>query len=64
VSRTALREVTELLYDGDLPGDVARMVEDGMSWREVAARVQARTGRGISHESLRRWYGQPDEEAS
>lgn len=54
---TPKRQLLELLYDGDLPGDVHTFLAADMSWREIAERVSARTGVTVSHESMRQWYG-------
>ena len=54
----------ELAWDGDLDADIAAMLDAGQSWREIAARVSARTGHTVSHESIRRWYGQPQGSAA
>lgn len=49
--------LVEHLYDGDLPAEVARLIADGKSWRDIAAEVSEKTGQRVSHESLRQWYG-------
>lgn len=55
--KTSKQMLLELAYDGDLAADVGAMLATGQSWREIAARVGARTGHPVSHESMRRWYG-------
>lgn len=62
---TPKQALIELTYDGDLKADVAQMVAADMSWREIAERVNARSGDfTVSHESLRQWYGLADQAAS
>lgn len=47
----------EHLYGGDLSADVARFIESGKSWRDIATEITDKTGQPVSHESLRTWYG-------
>lgn len=54
----------EHLYDGDLARDVAKFTEAGMSWREIAERVSAKSGQAVSYETLRTWYGASHKAAS
>ena len=55
--RSSQQELIELLYDDDLPAHIAAWRRAGDSWRTIAAKVSARTGRPISDVTLLRWYG-------
>lgn len=54
---------TALVLDAHLRGRgeaglievVSRLRDEGLSWREVAARIEQQTGHEVSHESLRQW---------
>lgn len=61
---TPKQMLLEHLYDGPLRSDVTALLNAGASWREVAERVTTRTGVSISYESLRQWYGTPEQVAS
>lgn len=37
--------------------EVAAMVAEDKSWREIATAVSAKSGVVVSHESLRQWFG-------
>ena len=57
---TTKQELIKLLYHGNLDEDIARAVNYGRSWREIAHDVAEDTGVSVSHESLRQWYGAED----
>lgn len=61
---TTKQQLIEHLYDGDLAGDIADFTRAGMSWREIAERVSARSGQSVSYETLRTWYGSRHIEAA
>ena len=61
---TPKQQLLEMLYDGDLTADIAVMVATPLSWREIAARVSARSGHTVSHETMRNWYGLPTEQVA
>lgn len=54
---TPKQELIESRYDGDLAADIAAWSATGTTWRDMAQTVSERTGRTVSHESLRNWYG-------
>ena len=57
---TTKQELIKLLYHGNLDEDIARAIDYGRSWREIAHDVTEDTGVRVSHESLRQWYGAED----
>lgn len=57
---TTKQELIKLLYHGNLDEDIARAVNYGRSWRDIAHNVTEDTGVRVSHESLRQWYGAKD----
>ena len=57
---TPKQELIKLLYHGNLDEDIARAIDYGRSWRDIAHDVTEDTGVRVSHESLRQWYGAED----
>jgi intein-encoded DNA endonuclease-like protein len=53
---TTKQQLLRLLHP-DVDAHVAELVAEGKSWRHIADAVAARAGITVSHESLRKWYG-------
>lgn len=55
---TALRDLIDHLVDGHLDTIVATRRADGVAWRDIAAELTTKSGRPVSHTSLRDWYAE------
>lgn len=60
---TPLQQLATLRLGRDLGEFVAERRPE-RTWKQIANDLQAVTDISVSHESLRLWFGQPDEAAS
>jgi hypothetical protein len=56
VRQTPLSDLLGTLLGTDLRTWVLTRRAAGTDWRTIAADLAERTGRGVSHESLRSWF--------
>lgn len=50
------QDLLERIYRGDLAADVAKMRDEGKSWRVIANLVTDECEYPVTYESLRSWY--------
>lgn len=58
ISKTATRQLLDVLLEGQLDSLIRERREEGVPWRLIAREVYERTGIDITAQALRSWYVQ------
>jgi hypothetical protein len=58
VPLTPTQQLIEIRLGRPLAGFVRERLSEGAGWRRIANDVRGRTDISVSHETLRKWYGQ------